>query len=484
MVIRRRATPVPAQSGRSRSSSRSSLRMPHLVRLALLAGTAVCAVAGTVPPAATADVARLEPAANAKPGELPRNHDYEVVVTDRRGARRTFGPVPNSYPFAAPDGRHLLLVPDEADGKPVAPVLVPLDGSPVRPLRLPAGTTVVGNISRVNWTPDGTEVLVGDAIGWDPSVFSGLSAIEDPDLLRWTALRCPIATGVCTELAGPGGLVVGMPGGVVATSSYLSSLPSSWVFDEQLPVWERRTSQRGRTWIGLANDVRVTSTQLIGPTTTTVGRARRTGSRGIPVAHAAVGGPAGALISRITVVTELERRRGRVRLKARHRSPRFLLMTPGAPLRSFASRPLRLSRRDRSRVAPSTADRGQRLHFRPDFATADGWIGGATPSAIVPDYAVVATMDTEGRARPVTVRGRPATAWNLLRAAWGRSPGRIAGGIEVVGYEAAGNAIVSVGYDFSDKDLPGVPQRSATLRVPLDGKTRPTVIRGAVDVAW
>lgn len=468
----------------SSSRPRRRDRVPRLVRFALLAGTAACAAITVAPSTVLADVARLEPVSKTKPGERPANHEYRIVVTDQHGAQRTLGPVPSGDLHAAPDGRHLVLVPDNGDDEPVPPRLVPLDGSPVRALRLPAGTAIVGGLSQVSWTPDGTELLVGDALGWDPSAFARPSAIEDIDRFRWTTLRCPIATETCSEIPAASGFAVGIPGGIVTTSSHLTSFPPSWLFDESTVDWERPTSPRGRTWRSIANDVRTTSTQLIGETTVALGRDERTGRSGVPVAVSAIGGPFGAVISRITVVTEVERRRGRIRLNTRNRRPRFLLVRPGAPLRSFASRPITLPRRDHRRVAPGTAAAGQRLHFQPRFVAADRWIGGAGPYLTVPDHAVLATMGGEGQIRPVTVQGRPATAWNLLRVARGRSPGRIAGGIEIIGYEAAGNVIVSVGYRFGGTEMPGLPRRFATLRVPLDGKARPTIIRGKVDAAW
>lgn len=459
--------------------------MPRLVRLTLVIGATACAAVAIVPPVATADVARLEPSGTTDPWGLPSA--YRVVVTDRRGAQRSLGPVPPGQLVAAPGRQHLLVVPDEPDDARAAPWLVPLDGSEVRQLQLPAGTAVDGGLSQVSWTSDGTELLVGDAIGWDPSAFAGLSDVDDPDRLRWTSLRCPIATGICTELGRSGGFAVGVPGGVLTTNSTLSSLPASWLFEEnsdRLPEWERPTSPRGRTWIGIADDVRVASTQLIGPTTTTLGQVRRTATAGIPVATSAVGGPAGAVIARITVDATLERRRGRVRLTTRFRSPRLLVARPGAALRAFQSRPIPLARRERRRVSAVTASLRQRLHFWPRFATADGWIGGGGAASLAPELAVLATMDRHGRVRPMTVGRRPATGWNLLQAARVPSPGRVAGPVGIIGYEAAGNAIVSVGYRFGGTEMPGLPQRFATLRVPLNGAARPTVIRGTVDVAW
>ncbi len=458
--------------------------MPRLAaRLVLLIGAVACATASVTPSVAGADVARIEPVTTTQPGERPRKDDQQIVVTDQRGARRTLGPVPEGYLHAAPDGRHLALIPE--DGDAVAPRLVPLDGAPVRSLRLPDGTALRGNLAQVSWTPDGTELLIGHALGWDRSVFPTVTEVKDVDQFRWTALRCSIATAICSELPTPNGLAVGVPDGIVTTSSVFASFPLSWLFDESPKEWERPTSSRGRTWRSIANRVRATSTQLVGPvTTTTLGRDERTGRSGIPVAISAVGGPFGAVISRITIVAEVKHRRGRIRMTTRNRRPRFLLVRPGVPARSFASPTITLPRRDHRRVAPGTAAPGRRLHFDPRFATPDRWIGAAGPRAGVPDFSVLATMDGDGRVRPVTVQGRPATAWNLLRSARGRSPGRIAGGLQVIGYEATGNAIVDVGYRYGGPDEPGFPRRSATLRVPLDGSARPTVIRGRVDAAW
>lgn len=475
----RRDAPFPVPSRRSRSSSRRSLRMPHLVRLALLAG-ATCAAIAIAPSPATADVARLEPVAETTPSE--RSPGYQIVVTDLRGARRTLGPVPNGRLFAGPGGRHLALVPNEDDQ--ASPLIAPLDGSPPRSLELPPGTQVIADLSQLSWTADGTELLIGDAVGWDPAAFPDPSAIKDPDSFRWTTLRCPLATGICSELPDSRGLVVGVPDGVLTTSSFFSTFPTSWTLgglrEQGRAAWEPQSSKRGRVWAGIANDVRVTSTQLVGPPPKVLGRARRPGSAGIPVAYSAVSGPAGAVISRLTVVAQLEHRRGRLRLKTTFRSPRFLLARPGVPLRALPNRPMALSHRDARQVSQATGEPSRRWYFRPQFGTADGWLGAGGPALLSNDL-LLTTMDVDGRARPVMVRGRPVTPRTLLRAAHGRTPGRPDKQLELVGHEAAGNAIVTVHYR---RPGPGMPDRSETLRVPLDGKGRPTVIRGTVDVAW
>lgn len=468
----------------SRRSRRwRSDRTPRSVRRVLVVGAACCSVLAGGPALAAADVARLEslPATQIRPTEP----DHRIVVTDQRGAKRTVGPVPAGRLVAAADGRHLAVVPENQRDDASVPWIAPLDGTPPRPLRLPAGTLVTGALSSVSWTPDGTELLVSNAVGWDPSAFAKPSQITSVDHLRWTALRCPIATAVCTELPAPGTLVVGVPGGLLTTSSLLSFFPMSWVLegggDQRPPEWERPTSRRGRTLIRIANEVRVASTQLVEPTPTTLGRVRRSGATGVPLAAAAVGGPDGAVISRVTFVTELERRRGRVRLRQRIRSPRFLLARPGTPLRAFASRPIVLPRDVRRELDRTTTSPGQRLHFHPLFATADGWVGGGGSALGAGDTAVLATMDVEGRVRPITVRGRPATAQTLLRAVHRRMPGRVTDPIEIIGYEAAGNLIVTVRYQPPSLNSMG---GADTLRVPLRGSALPTVIRGRVDAAW
>lgn len=461
--------------------------MSRIARLTVLVGAAACAAAGVAPSVATADTARLEPVTKIKPGELPPDPALDrIVVTDQRGARRTLGPVPSGRLFAEPGGRYLLVVPFEDDDAPVSPWIVPLDGSALRPLRLPAGTMIDGGgFSQISWTPDGTELLVGDVLGWDPPAFARPSTSKHLDRYRWTALRCPITTAVCSELPPANGFAVGVPDGILITGSIFSSYPPAWWFDNldegNRPEWERPRSRRGRLWVRIANDVRVASTQVVGPPPKTLSSARRTGAAGLPVAIAAVGGPSGAAISRVTLVTELERRRGKVRLNVRTRNPRVLLAAPGTRMRALASRPIALPRSDRRRIHASAASPDERLHFHPRFATPEGWIGGGSVESLVPHLAVLATMDSAGNVRPVTVRGRPATAWNLLRAALGRSPGRVAGAIEIVGYEAAGSAVVTVEHGFG---MEGIPERSSTLRVPLDGQELPTVVRGGVDVAW
>lgn len=460
--------------------------MSRLVRLVLRTGAVACAALVVAAAPAGADTARLEPTTKTRPGELPRNDADRIVVTDAQGAQRTLGPVPSGQLFADPMGRHLLLLPEGGDDRRATPLLVPLDGSEVRPVRLPAGTAIDGRgFSQVGWTPDGTELLVSHALGWDPSKYRSPSEIQDVARLRWAALRCPVATAVCTELPASSGFAVGVPGGVLTTSSVLSSFPASWLLEGlrevELPEWERPSSRRGRVWTRIAKGVRVASTQLVGPPPTTLGRIRRSGAAGIPAAVAAAGGPAGAAVSRVTFVTRLERRRGRVRLDVRVRSPRLLLARPGAPLRTIVSRPIAVARGDRRRIAPIFVRPGQRLHFHPQLATDDGWVGGGGTPGLAPELVVLATMDAEGRVRPVTVRGRPATAWTLLRAALGRSPGRVAGTIEIVGYEAAGNAIVTVEHGFGAE---GIPERFSTLRVPLRGSALPSVVRERVDAAW
>ncbi|WP_210494805.1 hypothetical protein [Patulibacter sp. SYSU D01012] len=126
-------------------------------------------------------------------------------MTAPDGTRRTLPTFTLSTPpetvLAAPDGRHVLVVPT-MDGDLVQPpaVLVPTDGGPARRLALPPG--VEQGSSAFSWDPAGGAFYDGNAAATAP---------EDP--FGRVVLRCVVATASCAVVAEPSGEVAAVPGG-------------------------------------------------------------------------------------------------------------------------------------------------------------------------------------------------------------------------------------------------------------------------------
>jgi hypothetical protein len=468
-----------SRPSRPRRPAPSSLRVGgHAVPLAVAALLAVAAPA-------TADVARM---AVNEPNDPRQPSTVRITVTDGAGVERRFGPFATvdgpSGLVASPDGSHLLVLPSDDGNGEGRPYVVAAAGGPLVPLALPEDVAAAPPYSQLSWTPDGTEVIIGDAARSTPRS-------DDPDetTLTWTALRCPVATAICTELPGPAGSAVGVPGGALVSSSPFSLFPSEYLFagisDTPTPDWVRPGGADGRLVRSLHGATRVSATHIEGAAPLTLGRFVGRAADGVPYTFGLTGGASGALALRYTLTTRVRHRAdGRIRLAQRGAGPRLLTVAPDGRARTGPVPRVRIARADLDGTARDRARGVARWPFVPRLGRSDGgWIGFAfeDPASLAPD-GVLATMGDDGRPRAVRVGGRAATARNLIEALPGAE--RFDSGSEfvVLGYERASRSAV-VRVDWSSRE--GRPRtRRVAVRVPLDGGGAPRVIPGGADAAW
>ncbi|MEV4422768.1 hypothetical protein AB0L40_22740 [Patulibacter sp. NPDC049589] len=478
---------MPSRPRRSRGPA-VALVVPSV---AVLVVSTVAALAVAAP--ASADVAAL---AVDEPDDLRQPSTVRVAVRTSAGAVRRLGPF--SLPaapgglLASPDGRRaLLLPPDEGRGGQDAYVLA-LDGSggPV-PLRLPQDVVIERPYSQVSWTPDGSTVVVGDAErrvrrpGADPDD-------EEAGDVSWTALSCPVDTVTCAEVAGPGGSAVGVPGGILVSSSVYSLLPLAYLFagagDVAPPEWTSPTSAWGRLIRGVDGYVRVSATHLEGPAPRTVGRAEGPASRGLPYTWGMVGGPSGALLTRYTFRTRLLTRDGRIRLRESGSGPRLSIVTPDGVGRTTPTPKIRVAAGDLRVASSGRQRRTETQRVIPVLGRLDGgWLGVADddPEPYEVSGRTLVTIDPAGRARPVRVAGGAATAERIVAALpGGRAPLAVSD-LSIVGYERATRRVV-VRLQWRER-TPGTKRtraREEAVRVRPDGRGRPQVVTGGADTAW
>lgn len=466
---------------RSRGPASSSrLVGGPVVLLAVAASLAVAA------PAA-AGVARMTV---AEPDDPFQPRTVRIAVPDGAGAERRLGPFATvdrpSGLLASPDGAHLLVLPSDDGNLDGRPYVVAAAGGPLVPLALPENVAAAPPYSQLSWTPDGTEVVIGDAARSTPRPDD--SDNPDDSTLTWTALRCPVATAVCTELPGPGGRAVGVPGGVLVSSSPFSLFPAEYLFaglsDTPRPDWVRPGGADGRLVRELHGAIRVSATHIESGAPRTVGRFVGRSADGVPYTLALTGGPSGALALRYTLTTRVRRRAdGRIRLAQRGSGPRLLTVAADGQARTGPVPRVRIPRRDLDGTDRDRIDGAPRWPFVPGLGRSDGgWIGFALedPTSRAAD-GVLATMGDDGRPRAVRVGGRAATARNLVEALPDVGPFDYASEFALVGYERATRSAV-VRVEWSSDGRPRT--RSVAVRVPLDGGGAPRAIPGGADAAW
>lgn len=418
-----------------------------------------------------------------------------IVVTPTSGPSRALGPfmtagVPGGL-LASPDGGHLLVLPyDDGNGGGV-PVVVPVAGGPAMPLRLPAGTELARPFSQATWSPDGDEIVVGDVIRTSPEPDDGgAPAGEDHTPLSGAALRCPVATLVCTALPGPAGSAVGFPGGVLVSSSPYSVLPVDYLLtgigDEPHPDWATPSSAWGRLLLGVHRDVRESVTHAEAGGSRVVGRFAGRAADGVPCTLGLTGGASGALALRCTITTQLRTRDRRVRLTARVSGPRLLTVSADGTGRTGPVPRVRVARRDLRGSDGAALHGPQWLRVVPALGRPEGgWIGfGVRDLTDVHRHEALATMTADGRARVVRIGGRAATAATLVESVSRLRPLESASRLDLVGYErGTRSAILTVRWVAQRRGRPG-SNRTTTLRVPLEGGGRPRVVTAGADAAW
>lgn len=462
--------------------------------MAAIPALVLLAAAGQ-PATATADTARIVPDGDRPAFRGPAR--AAIVVTSADGQVRTLGP----YRFSAepteltssPDGRYLAVGFGLADESHEI-AIVPTDGSGPFALRIRPRALVTTSISAFSWSADGSELIVSGAD--DQRAPRG----------RWrfhaAALRCPIATRSCTRIPGSEGLAAAVPGGVVTSTRIDDVLPSGSQFDSyvQPTTIDAAPSRQSRYERELLREVRTperTRTTLVrtdaNPPKTTVLTSRRAPlSRGADAAIDVYGGPSGALIVHHRHRVVVTRRGKKLRLRGRSLGRRWTMVAPDGTRRTRVVRALLVPKAD----APTHDWDGklprQRAGTVPSVPVATGgWLGTVGfVRGVGPGGYVLARITPSGTSRFMRAGGQIASARNLVRSTVGRTPTPGSASLDVAGYEASTDtAIVTLDWQEgpdepgTTTDLDGVVEsaddggpRRATVRVPLDGRTAPTLV--------
>lgn len=449
---------------------------------ALAAAAMALGLVLSVAASAHADTARLE--VSEPEGDV---YPTQIVVTSATGDTHALGPFP--MPTRArqlvrsPDGRYLAVIPD-LDAVDGSPTIVPLDGgAPVR-LQPPPGIIVMPSLFGASWAPDGSELVIGHA-------YAERKARDTP---RWPALRCPAPAFVCRAVAGSDDFAAAFTGGIVAGSTLISLFPSPRALGIMVSVdgfrgeWLRRGSRRARALERLT-DQRVTSrvSTTIGRRRRTISAVRRSARQGVPVTTAIVTGPSGALVAQETYRVTIRSRGGRMRGVTRYTPHRLVHVAPDGAVRTTSAPSLTVPAADREPpIVHGWRRKAKRFPVVPEVALPHGeWLGTIGTQSSVKQHPAVALarISPDGTARFVRTNGRIVTAHGLLELVPDTTGRTERAGLTVVGHERATNAaIVVLGWwDGRNDDDPAV----VTLRVPLDGRTPPTVVsRTAEQAAW
>lgn len=439
----------PMTRPRARALARPALMLAALSVLPVLA-------VATQPALAAADTARIVP-------EEPTRSS--IVITDDAGGQRTLGPFAvASEPVGlsrSPDGRSFAVLTGGLGDFVAGITIVPADGS--EPFSFPLASRIgrfatLTTTRQVSWSLDGRDLIAG----WVSHAGKSDGAV----------LRCQIEARSCAAVPGVQGLAAPVPGGIITASVHgpldLLIMPMNDTDD-----WLTERQLRGLRKLRRERIVLVTEAS-----TRTLVERRRNALDGLQDTVEIVGGPSGALIAqrrfRVGVV-----RRGK-RQVARPDSARqsWTLVTPSGTRRTVVAPRLTVPKGHGSSNGGVSRIRAQRAVVNPAAPrSAGGWLG-TTGYAIAhgtTDSGLVLTRITRtGAARFVRTGEGLASAATLARPlADGRlEPGSAS--LSVIGHEAKTDAaIVLVAWAERGSSMSG---RLATVRVPLDERTAPTVV--------
>lgn len=449
------------------------------------------------PATAAADTARI--VLPDGPTDTAKQTRAAIVVTAADGTTQSLGP----YRFRAvptalrrsPDGRFFaVLVGDwSADHRGLA--IVPTDGGPAFevPTRTRRGGPYDTEPENFSWTSDSREVVLGNT-----------DAENGP--AAKVVLRCAVYRRRCSAIPGVDGFAAAMPGGIVTSTAFgsLTVETSEFAPRDSEPADAATLRVLHRRWRS--------RTVMVGAATRTLAVRRASLLDGLHGAVAIVGGPSGALVTQRRYRLRLAKRRGQHVVRLASSTQRWVLVRPDGTTRTIAVPRLTVPKAHSAPIGDNDYFLGrikaQRAFPRLRAAKAtSGWLAvTGSPTAVGgTDGLVLTDVTAGGRAAFVRIRGRIASATELVRTAVGRSPTRGTPSLDVVGHEAITNAaIVSLSWREGpppkvDKlpngrlDPEGVVETSAessvvhtaTVRVPLDSRTAPTAISGTKEqAAW
>ncbi len=472
-----------------------SLRRPA----GLLAAVTALALAPTLerPSPATADTARISTFAGAAPRERT------IAVTAPDGTTTTVGRFRvwrSAFGLTrSPDGDHFAALIGRWSFRVRELMIVPTDGGRSFAIPLAVGSRrFAASPEDIAWTTDGRALIVGSANRTDGTT-------------TFAVLRCALATRDCRELSHVQGLAAPLGRGLVASTSTAEG--SSWVrgleFDDEDLFGA--ASIRGFREPQLSRTVLSTRSVPTPGSLRTVWQRRASLVDGREAATDVIGGRRAALIVRSRERVQLRRTPRGVRGRSIAGRDRWTLLRADGHSRTVVAPELTVpAAHSAPRGNRGEASRGriesQRDVPQPRAATATGgWLAttGWPADGARRGGLVLTAISPRGRAAFVRVGGSIASATELVRVVLGRTPTPGTPGLEVIGHEAATNAAIvtlrwtedpppkrdtlpggSLGPDEAGESREPV-RGEATVRVPLDGHTPPSVVvDGPVQAAW
>lgn len=440
-------------------------------------GTLTALALAVQPTIATADTARLG---------SPTSNGRAIVLTAADGTTRTIGPYDvDPWPMTlriSPDRRQIAII-------PVAPslidtvLIVPTDGGPARTLTIGPQRRGLTGRSDLSWTTDGQALIIGDT----------KLGRASRDERHWSrVLRCDLVASACHAIPGVDGVAAPVPGGIVTSSSVGSLVPFDPGF---VDVGPSRPSQRllrfrvdrdDRGKLRSFAKRQRSRTALVTDTTRTLTAETASLEAGIDGAITVVGGPSGALLVHQRHRTRVTRGKRGSTVDWRVGPLRWTLIDPSGARRTMVAPRLRIPTR-LVESTPESAGRTTRLAtVVPRTALpVGGWLADVqTLTEAGHDGHALATITPDGRASLVRSNGKLVAATDLIRTPLGRRASSHSASFRLIGHEATSNAAVVV-VNWGEERRSDYRYMRATVRVPLDGRTPPSVVsRSAENEAW
>ncbi len=450
-----------------------------VIRRAVVVGAAGLALLASLdqPRPASADTARIVRDPRPAPGTPPMT---EIVITGADGTRRTLGRydigVPEILLRISPDRRWIALVP-YFPARLRSVWIVPTDGGPARTLTVDPAVRSATDRSGFWWTSDSQALIVGDTMQ--------VGSRRQHHPYRSRVLRCALAATVCRPIPGVDGVAATVPGAIVTSSSVGSLLPYDPGRMDSEFRW--RTVERDPSDLRRFRVARRSSSAVVADAVRTLRSTTSSLAAGIDGAFAAVSGPAAALIVHRRLRTAITARKagGHV-VRWRPGPVRWTLVAPHGGRRTITAPRLRIP----MALADPTPENAKRTTVRatvePRAPLPDGrWLAEVRTLSEA-GYAAVAlaVVGPDGRAALLRNRGGIVSAADLIRTTIGARAPAASTSLRVVGHETATDAaVLSLGWPESRGDR--FRHREATVRVPLDGQTAPSLIsRHVEDDAW
>ncbi|MBF6620012.1 MAG: hypothetical protein ITG02_07250 [Patulibacter sp.] len=375
----------------------------------------------------------------------------------------------------SPDRSQIALVP-AAPGELTEVVVVPTDGGPARTFTTGREQRGITEGTTLSWTADSRTLIIGD---------TAVGRRTRDERHRSRVLTCDTAAlpAECRAIPGIDGLAAPLPGGIVTSSSVGSVVPFATG-----PVDATRPGQR---WLRLTVDRRSavqrrmftmprrTRTAFVTDTPRTLRDRTASLASGIDAAVAVVGGTDRAVVVHQRHRAPISRN---ARVNWRVDPMRWTLIDANGTFRTITAPTITV--RERSRAGRRSTSRHAVVLPRVSRPSG-GWLAEVrVRTSAVTTALALATVTADGHPTLVRPSAPVLTGDDLARTPLGRRPDPGSGSVALLGHEAATDAAVVV-VRWGEQDRRAYRYRRATVRVPLDGRTPPSVIsRSAEDEVW